>query len=221
MITNSKNSLYLVFGMVLLIYSFSYMTKINNILTSQAYRGNEGKTAYTVNAKLIGAKKAAVSMLWIKQILRIGSLKAGYKEIKKRSEEMSYLDPYFVGNYYLSGGIISFINVYKKYLQGILILKRGILYNPQNKYLRKYIAGIIAYSDGRSDLALQHFEEVLEGIQDARLLNVVAYTYMMKYERTKKIKYIKKSIYYWKEILKTGEDNYMKYAVEYLKKYNR
>ncbi|OQY08601.1 MAG: hypothetical protein B6I28_04655 [Fusobacteriia bacterium 4572_132] len=215
------NKIVLLIGMLFILLASGYMRSIEKKIYVMQYIGEEGKGQFTVNSRLIGMKKFGSSLLWIKQVLEVGSFDYSAERIKENSEKISYLDPYFIGNYYFSGTIVALIKSYSRYDYGFEILKRGLKYNPDDKYIKNYLGGIAAASKGDVEELLISFESILEEVRDDRLANVVAYLYEEKYKKSKDEKYIEKAIYYWWKMKDSKEELYQKRALEKLKLYKK
>ncbi|BDU49569.1 tetratricopeptide repeat protein [Haliovirga abyssi] len=208
-----KNLIFLGIGVAFIFFSGNYMMQMDNKLKNEEYHGEKGKSTITVNFKLMGMKRFGSDVLWIKQVLDTGSFDYGADRIKKNSEAVSYLDPYFIGNYYFSGTVVALIKKYKRYDYGLEILGRGLKYNPKDKYLKNYISGIVAASKGDIEGVLKEFERILKTHRDDRMIHTVAFIYEEKYKKTKEIKYLKKAIGYWKRLEESKDENYRKIAV--------
>lgn len=225
-----SNRIVLCLGILLVVFNIRYVEDFENELDRQSYRGKEGKTQFTTNAKLIGAKKAAADMLWINQVLSIGEQVGSYDNVeeikdvptmlKHNSEEISYLDPYFAVNYYFSSSIVALIRIYNRHDYGIEILKRGLLYNPEDEYMKMYMAGIIGDYKGDDKAKLDAFEGIVKnGVKDDMITNTLAFMYEKKYIHEGKKEYIDKAGKYWTMLLDSKDDKYKKIAVNKLKKY--
>jgi len=208
-------------GIIILIYVSSYMGNVEGELYRMQYQGEEGKSPITINNKLMGFKKFGSSILWIKQVLDVGSFDYKAERIKENSEKISYLDPYFISNYYFSGTVVALIKSYSRYDYGFEILKRGLKYNPDDKYIKNYLGGVAAASKGDIESLLISFESILEDVRDDRLMNVVAYIYEEKYKKTKNKEYIKKAVYYWDKMQNAKEELYQKRALKKLDEYRK
>ncbi len=209
----------LITGILMVIFSWEYVFETEKEINKFEYKGNEGKSASTTNFKMIGAKRFGADMYWIKQVLDVGGHHTSLNEIKANSEKMSYLNPYFVRNYYFSGGIIGFIRTYQNFEVSIEILKRGIDYNPDDKTLLWYMSGMVAHSKGDNEKVLIEFEKIIQDYYDATVINIVAFLYETKYKKTGDEEYLKKAAYYWVKLLEAKEENYVKIGEEQLEEY--
>ena len=216
-------------GFVFVLSTIRYITDTETTLKKMEYAGSEGKTEFTTNAKIIGAKKVGAAMLWINQILSVGEQVGSYEDaekvddvplmIKQNSEEISNLDPYFVGNYYFSAAIVALIRIYNRHDYGIEILKRGLDYNPDDQYLKMYMAGIIGDREGDEDAKLAAFEEIVKGVRDDMITDTLAFAYERKYKKTKKDEYIKKAGIYWQMLIDSKDAKYAERSRRKLKEY--
>lgn len=224
-----KNIIALCMGFVFVLSTIRYMTDTETALKKMEYAGSEGKTEFTTNAKIIGAKKVGAAMLWANQILSVGEQVGSYEDakkvddvplmIKRNSEEISNLDPYFTGNYYFSATIVALIRIYNRHDYGIEILKRGLDYNPDDSYLKMYMAGIIGDREGNEDAKLAAFEEIVKGVRDDMVTDTLAFAYERKYKKTKQEEYIKKAGLYWQMLIDSKDAKYAERSRRKLKEY--
>ena len=218
-----KKILTILIGILLISLAYPTFNKIAVEFGNLEPKGKIGRNEFTVVSRIIGAKKSATCVLWIKQTLNIGSKdingKASSKNIYKISNEMFFLNPYFLGNYYFAGTTLGMIKYYKKLDIAMEILKRGLEYNPNDIYLKEYIAGVFAYSKGNDDILLQNFIDIVQEYKSPILINVIADTYENKYTKTKDKKYLINAIYYWYQNAKINNNQYKKIALDKIKKY--
>ncbi|MCX5773668.1 MAG: hypothetical protein NTX05_03555 [Fusobacteria bacterium] len=184
---------------------------------------SDGSVPPTVLARFLGIKQAATDILWVKQTLAIGGITQGEiasaEEIYQNSREMSYLNPYFVGNYYFSGTILGMVEIYRQYTMAGDIFETGIEYLPTDPYIRNYYAGVIAYSKGDDAGALSNFETVALKYKDPTLINTIAFIYENKYTQTHSLSDLNQAIYYWKENAVSTNSYYSDRAIEKLKQF--
>lgn len=157
---------------------------------------------------LIGMKKVGADLLLLKQTANIGETFEGNRShsIKRSSMEISELNPYFLQNYYASANVLSFIKIYLDYDGAIEILNRGLLYNPNDEFLKKYSAGMIAGSKGKNEVALSNYEEIIKKYPDPLMVKVV---YNIYYEKVKiHKKYVDKYLYYAEILYKEKSGKY-------------
>ncbi len=218
-------SLLVLFSLVFLVWSSKGLEKLDDELVKQNYRGKSGKNQNTLVARIFGMKKVSSSLIWVRQVVEIGEL-LGEKDkgkaadrIKGNSEEISYLDPYFESNYYLSGSVLAFIKSYNRYDYAMDIFKRGLEYNPDSLAIKRYIAGVGAASKGDVEEILRVFEGIIEENRDDLLINTVAFIYEKKYESTGDPAFLEEAIRYWAMLLDSKEEHYREKAKEKLGKY--
>lgn len=224
-----KNVIALCLGFVFVLSTIRYLTDTETVLKKMEYAGSEGKTQFTTNAKIIGAKKVGAAMLWINQVLSVGEQVGSYEDaekvadvplmIKNNSEEISNLDPYFLGNYYFSAPIVALIRIYNRYDYGIEILKRGIEYNSEDPYLKMYMAGIIGDYKGDEETKLAAFEEIAKGVRDDMIMDTLAFAYEKKYKKTKDQEYLNKAGIYWQMLIDSKDAKYAERARKKLNEY--
>lgn len=218
-----KELLFLIFALVVYTYVNEYMTLKDAEAKMNEYIGTEGKTTTTLNLKMTGLKKAGRSMLWLKQILDVGGHKSTVETQKSNSEVMSYLDPYFVVNYYYSSVVVALIRTNNRHDYGMEILFKGMKYNPKDIYMPLYAGGIAADQKNDAEESLVYFEKIVETVKDERLIHTIAFLYDKKYnssenEAEKKI-YISKAVYYYEQLLDAKEEIYRKRANNKIEEY--
>ena len=194
-------------------------------IMEKGYSGREGMTQGTVVMKLMGGKRAGAALLWVRQVVVVGEnlglddVDEATRAIAVGSEKISYLDPYFVGNYQFSGSILAFIRTYRRYDLAFDIFQRGLKYNPESEVLKKYMAGALASSRGNILEILAIFEEIVAETRDDLLINTLAFTYEKGYENTGNEEFLKRSLYYWAMLIDSKEDRYRERAQEKMEKY--
>ena len=220
-----KSHFILGIGAIILIFAMEGRLKEEDYkVFSKSYKERSGMDRNTFAARALGIKKTARSFLWMGHVIKTGTLlggdpKEGIEALKKGSERISYLDPYFVRNYSFTGGILAFIKTYKDFEGAFGILEKGMRYNPNESMLKKYLAGTVAGKKGDRRELLKLFEEIVKESRDDLLMNTLAFSYEKMYEESSEIKYLEKSIYYWKELRDSKDDKYRKRAEEKLLKY--
>lgn len=220
-----KSILVALIGVILLISMEGVLKKEDSNIYSYEYRGANGLSQETFFAKALGVKKAGSSLLWLKQVVIVGEnlgnkdVEGSTNKIYKGSKSISYLDPYFIGNYQFSGSILAFIKTYRKFDMAFDIFEEGLYYNPNDTILKKYLAGIIASSKGDIVKILEVFEEIVAESRDDLLINTLAFTYEQAYEKTNSEVYLGKSLYYWEMLLDSKDEKYRIRATEKLEKY--
>ena len=167
---------------------------------------------------LLGMKKIGADLLLLKQTANIGETFEGNKskDIKKSSMEISELNPYFLENYYASSNVLAFIKTYLDYEGALEILNRGLQYNPNDEFLKKYYAGMVAGSKGNNEVVLSNYEEIIKKYPDPLMVKVVYNIYFEKVKKNKK--YIEKYLYYAEILYKERSGKYKKIVEEDLKK---
>lgn len=204
----------------------SSLEEADRELVGKGYRGREGMTQGTVAARLMGAKRAGAGILWVKQVVVVGEnlgiedVEMATKAIAEGSEKISYLDPYFEGNYQFSGSILAFIRTYRRFDLAFDIFKRGLEYNPESEILKKYMAGALASSRGNILEILVIFEEIVAETRDDLLINTLAFTYEQAYENTRNEEFLKRSLYYWSMLIDSKDERYRTRAGEKIEKYS-
>lgn len=218
-----KELLFLIFALVVYTYVNEYMTLKDAEAKMNEYIGTEGKTTTTLNLKMTGLKKAGRSMLWLKQILDVGGHKSTVEIQKSNSEAMSYLDPYFVVNYYYSATVLALIRTNNRHDYGMEIMYRGMSYNPNDAYMPLYAGGIVADKKNDIEESLVYFEKIVEKVRDEQLLNVIAFVYDKKYQKEensgKKRIYMEKALYYYEQLLEAKDEGYRKKSNEKIEEY--
>lgn len=191
------------------------LDKVDKKLQSIVYKGNMSNRARIYS--LIGMKKSGADLIGLQQAQNIGETLEGdrSKEIKDTSLEMSQLNPYFLENYYASANVLAFIKVYNDYAGAQEILNRGMVYNPNDEFLKKYSAGLLATSKGDDEGVLKNYEKIVEKYPDPLMVKVIYEIYLEKAKKNKS--YLEKYIYYAEILYASKNDKYKKVVEEDLK----
>ncbi len=146
--------------------------------------------------QFLGIKKISSDLLLIKQTANIGEVFEvnRKKEIIEMSLRISQINPFLIENYYVSSNVLIFIKKYESYNDAEKILRIGLNYNPNDAYLKKYLASVIAMSKGQNQEALNNYEDIVEKYPDPLMLKVVYNIYFSKVKVDKK--YLEKYLYY-------------------------
>lgn len=213
-----------IIAILLLVSMERNLSQTDRKIYEKSYSGRDGMDRNTFAARALGIKKPARSFLWMGHVVKTGGLlggdpKEGIEALKKGSERISYLDPYFVRNYTFTGGILAFIKTYKDFEGAFGIIEKGMRYNPNESMLKKYLAGIVAGKKGNREELLGLFEEIVKESRDDLLMNTLAFSYEKMYDDSGERRYLEKSIYYWGELLDSKDEAYQKRAKEKLLKY--
>jgi len=219
-----KNAIAIGIAAIMIAFSCGNVNKQAESMRSlEAVNVSNGDTLETALARFLGIKVAACDILWVKQTLDIGGMSQGVvtpaSVIYANSRQMSFLNPYFVGNYYFSGTILGMVDVYKEFDMASQIFQTGIEYLPTDPYLKNYFGGVIAYSQGNDAQALSSFETVALKYHDPTLINIIGFLYENKYKQTGNSAYLNQAIYYWKENALSSNSYYSEKAIEKLKQY--
>ena len=221
-----KKSVYiLLMGILILGGLNGRLAEADRKLMEKGYKGREGMTQGTTIMKLMGGKRAGAAFLWVRQVVVVGEnlglddVDTATEAIARGSEKISYLDPYFVGNYQFSGSILAFIRIYRRFDLAFDIFQRGIRYNPESEILKKYMAGAMASSRGNIQEILAIFEEIVEETRDDLLINTLAFTYEQAYENTGDEEFLERSLYYWSMLLDSKDERYRTRAEKKFEKY--
>lgn len=221
---NYKKLFFLLIAVFLYANSNVYMTLKDDEVKIMEYNGKEGNTVATMNLKMVGLKKLGRSMLWMKQILDVGGHAKDVEQQKLNSEMMSYLDPYFVTNYYYSSSVLALIRTSNRHDYGMEIIARGIAYNPDDIYLPLYAGGIVADKKNDVDESLIYFEKIVDKLEDERLLHTIAYVYDDKYRKSQdkelKAQYLYKAAFYYERLLYAKDAEYVRRAEKKLGEYS-
>ena len=147
--------------LIILIFLSNTLNKIDYKNKEIAF--NDSMSNKTRVYSLLGMKKVGADLLLLKQTANIGETFEGNKskDIKKSSMEISELNPYFLENYYASSNVLAFIKTYLDYEGALEILNRGLQYNPNDEFLKKYMVGMIAGSKGNNEVVLRNYEEII------------------------------------------------------------
>lgn len=157
---------------------------------------------------LMGMKKVGADLLLLKQTANIGETFEGNRshDIKKSSMEISELNPYFLQNYYASANVLSFIKIYLDYDGALEIMNRGLAYNSNDEFLKKYMAGMVAGSKGNNEEVLNNYEEIIRTYPDPLMIKVVYNIYYKKIKMDKK--YTDRYLYYAEILYKEKSGKY-------------
>lgn len=198
-----KVKLILIFLSLLVIgYVYDDLEKVDKENYKNSYKGKMSNKARAYS--LVGMKKAGAGILLLRQTANIGETLEGNKssDIKKSSLEISELNPYFLENYYAGANVLAFIKTYLDYEGATEILNRGLEYNPNDEFLKKYLAGIVAGSKGNNDEVVANYEEIVKKYPDPLMFKVI---YDIYKEKLKKNKKFEEKYLYYAEILYSNE----------------
>ncbi len=202
-------------ALIVLILVIDNLEKIDSKNSEIAFK--ERMSNKTRIYSLMGMKKVGADLLLLKQTANIGETFEGNRShnIKKSSMEISELNPYFLQNYYASANVLSFIKIYLDYDGALEILNRGLLYNPNDKFLKKYMAGMVAGSKGNNEEVLSNYEEIIRTYTDPLMIKVV---YNIYYEKVKMDnKYMDRYLYYAEMLYKEKNGKYKQVVEDDLK----
>lgn len=201
----------LIFSLILLTISLESLEKVDNYNRTITYRGEISNKARVYS--LLGMKKVGADLLLLKQTANIGETFVGNKsfDIEKSSVEISELNPYYLENYYAAANVLAFIKVYLDYESALSILNRGLEYNPEDEYLKKYSLGILAASKGNNDEILKNYEEIVKKYPDPLMIKVI---YDIYRDKLKKDKIFEEKYFYYATILYETKNEKYKTFVE-------
>lgn len=202
-------------ALIVLILVIDNLEKIDSKNSEIAFK--ERMSNKTRIYSLMGMKKVGADLLLLKQTANIGETFEGNRshDIKKSSMEISELNPYFLQNYYASANVLSFIKIYLDYDGALEILNRGLLYNPNDKFLKKYMAGMVAGSKGNNEEVLSNYEEIIRTYPDPLMIKVVYNIYYEKVKMDKK--YMDRYLYYAEMLYKEKNGKYKQVVEDDLK----
>lgn len=193
------------------IYEFESKQKLNIDLRIQIY-------------KLLGFRKAASSVLWVQQGLQVGDIIAKNEErefkinqLYSSSLNISYLDPYFIQNYYTSSTTLAFIKTLKAHKEAMEILQLGIRNNPNEKLFKRYAGAVLASANNDTEQLIEIIESILLEEFDEEMTIFLSKIYEQKYYKTKNKMYLYKTRLLLKKIYKDGIEKNRKYAIEKFK----
>lgn len=207
-----KAKIILIFLSLLIILSiYDDLEKVDKENYKNSFKGEMSNKARAY--ALLGMKKTGAGLLLLKQTANIGETFEGDKsfDIKKSSLEISELNPYFLENYYAGANVLAFIKTYLDYQGAIEILNRGLEYNPNDEFLKKYSAGIVAGSKGNDDEVLKNYEDIVKKYPDPLMYKVI---YDIYKEKLKNDKNFENKYLYYAEILYSNEKSRYKEMVE-------
>lgn len=202
-------------ALIVLILVIDNLEKIDSKNSEIAFK--ERMSNKTRIYSLMGMKKVGADLLLLKQTANIGETFEGNRsnDIKKSSMEISELNPYFLQNYYASANVLSFIKIYLDYDGALEILDRGLLYNPNDEFLKKYMAGMVAGSKGNNEEVLSNYEEIIRTYPDPLMIKVVYNIYYKKVKMDKK--YMDRYLYYAEMLYKEKNGKYKQVVEDDLK----
>ncbi len=186
--------LFLIFLSVIYAYIAKDLSLYDKELKSHDYKSSMNNKAKLYS--LLGIKKVSSDFLLIKQTANIGeTFEENRKEqIKENSLIISQLNPYLLENYYISANVLAFIKIYKDYKGAEEILRRGLEYNPEDRYLKNYLAGAIASTKGNDEEVLKNYEKIIEKYPDPLMVKAVYNIYYSKVKDNKE--FLDKYLYY-------------------------
>ena len=202
-------------ALIVLILVIDNLEKIDSNNSEIAFK--ERMSNKTRIYSLMGIKKVGADLLLLKQTANIGETFEGNRShnIKKSSMEISELNPYFLQNYYASANVLSFIKIYLDYDGALEILNRGLRYNPNDEFLKKYMAGTVAGSKGNNEEVLSNYEEIIRTYPDPLMIKVVYNIYYEKVKMDKK--YMDRYLYYAEMLYKEKNGKYKQVVEDDLK----
>lgn len=187
------------------------LDEVDNKNLEIAYKGQMSNKTRVYS--FMGMKKVGASLLLLKQTSSIGETLGNDKsfDIKNGTLEISELNPYYLDNYYAGANVLAFIKTYLDYEGALEILNRGIEYNPNDEFLKKYSAGIIAGSKGKNEDVLKNYEEIVKKYPDPLMLKVI---YDIYRDRVKNNKEFEEKYLYYAEILYSMKNSRYKVFIE-------
>ena len=202
-------------ALIVLILVIDNLEKIDSKNSEIAFK--ERMSNKTRIYSLMGMKKVGADLLLLKQTANIGETFEGNRShyIKKSSMEISELNPYFLENYYAGANVLAFIKTYLDYEGALEILNRGLVYNPNDEFLKKYMAGMVAGSKGNNEEVLSNYEEIIRTYPDPLMIKVVYNIYYKKVKMDKK--YMDKYLYYAEILYKEKNGKYKQLVEDDLK----
>ena len=202
-------------ALIVLILVIDNLEKIDSKNSEIAFK--ERMSNKTRIYSLMGMKKVGADLLLLKQTANIGETFEGNRshDIKKSSMEISELNPYFLENYYAGANVLAFIKTYLDYEGALEILNRGLVYNPNDEFLKKYMAGMVAGSKGNNEEVLSNYEEIIRTYPDPLMIKVVYNIYYKKVKMDKK--YMDKYLYYAEILYKEKNGKYKQLVEDDLK----
>jgi len=204
-----------ILSLIILVFSSKYLEEKEKKLINYNYRGRNGLSQNTVLFRISGMKKFGTAIYWIKQTIRMGEMERGKEfeeELFKRSEKITFLNPYFLGNYYSAGSTLGFIRLFNRLDLALEIYRRGLEYNPNDEGLSMYMGAVLAKSKGNDEELLKIYEAIVKNRRDDNLILILAYTYEQKYLEDLKEINLKKGIYYWELLSKSKDNKYKQIA---------
>ncbi len=203
--------IFIIISFSALFFVYDDLEKVDKENYKISYKGEMSNKARAYS--ILGMKKPGAGLLLLKQTANIGETLEGDKslDIKKSTLEISELNPYFLENYYAGANVLAFIKIYLDYEGAIEILNKGLEYNPNDEFLKKYSAGIVAGSKGNNDEVLKNYEEIVKKYPDPLMFKVI---YDIYKEKLKKNRDFEEKYLYYAEILYSDEKGKYKEIVE-------
>lgn len=201
----------LILSVILLTITLKSLEKVDNYNRAVAYKGEISNKARLYS--ILGMKKVGAGILLLNQAANIGEIHSfnNSEEIKKNSLEISQLNPYYLENYYIVANVLAFAESAPNYKDALEILKNGLDYTPEDKYLKNYSLGILAASQGNNDEILRNYEEIVKKYPDPLMIKVIYNVYR---EKLKKNKIFEEKYFYYAEILYNTKNEKYKKIVE-------
>lgn len=171
--------------------------------------------------ELLGAKRAGIALLWVKQTLNFGETleRDASEDIEKTAFEIASINPYFKENYYSSSVVLGLIKVYNHYDKALNILELGMEYNPEDIYMKSYYGGIGASSRGNDEEVIKNFEEIIGKYKDPQLINVLVNLYEARYDNFGRLDDKKKLIEYLIMLYNINDSRYQERVEDKLKSF--
>lgn len=176
-------------------------------------------------SKLSGIRKAASSILWVKQGLQIGDIieknenrEFKIKQLHQSSLNIAYLDPYFKQNYYTGSTVLAFIKTLQAHKEALEILQIGIKNNPSERLFKMYAGAIVAGSKNETEKLIVIIEEILNEKFDDEMAVFLTKVYEKKYTETGRKFYLNKAVSLLEIIIEIGTEKNRDYSENEIKK---
>jgi len=207
----------LIVSTILVFFVMKDLNRVDENNRNIAYRGEMSNKTRVYS--LIGMKKVGSGLLLLKQTANIGETLGSDKnfDIKKSSLEISELNPYYLENYYAGANVLAFIKTYLDYKGANEILNRGLLYNPNDEFLKKYSLGMLAGSKGNDSEVLANYERIVEKYPDPLMIKVIYDIYKNMLRQDKKIE--EKYLYYAEILFMDKNSKYKGFIEKDLKEF--
>lgn len=194
-----------------MIYNLTKLEELEERLLNYESNGPQGKSLTTLILKGSGLKKVGADYYFLNQVLEVGSNNPDTYEVTENIisnyEKSSYLNPYLVENYHLTGSTLGFIKLFKNTIKAREVLLKGIKYNPNNETLKLYYTGLLASENKDLNKAYENLKKILINTNNMYLLRILTELAQQVYYENPTEKGFLEYLYFVKRLSLISTDN--------------